>query len=82
MAIAILTLRNVFEQYDEVQIKISVDWICSLTPTVRIENVNAILSVIDKATNTEEVLSDNEIFTFDMAELQTYFEGDIWQVVC
>ena len=62
--------------------KVSADWICSLTPTVRIENVNAILSVIDKATNTEEVLSDNEIFTFDMAELQTYFEGDIWQVVC
>lgn len=37
--------------------KVSADWICSLSPTMRIENVNAILQEIDKCAVGEEVLS-------------------------
>lgn len=71
-------MDNLKEFLQKLDAKVSADWICSLTPTVRIENVNAILSAIDKAANVADVLSNNEIFTFDMVDLQTHFEGVIY----
>ena len=35
----------------------SADWICALSPTMRIENVNAVLQEIDKCDQGEAVLS-------------------------
>lgn len=37
--------------------KVSADWICALSPTARIENVNAILRDIEKSSTPEEVLA-------------------------
>lgn len=37
--------------------KVSADWICALSPTMRIENVNAVLQEIDKCDQGEAVLS-------------------------
>lgn len=41
--------------------KFSADWIISISPTTRIENVNAILKSIDSASTPEEVLSSDSL---------------------
>lgn len=45
--------------------KVSADWICSLQPTKRIENVNAVIKLIDKAN------SPNDIFTSTVFNVPT-----------
>lgn len=41
--------------------KISADWITALSPTARIENVNAILRVIEKSSSPAEILTSGEL---------------------
>lgn len=71
-------MDNLKEFLQKLDAKVSADWICSLTPTVRIENVNAILTVIDKAADATEVLSHGDVFMVDRSDLHSYFTGDIY----
>lgn len=57
--------------------KISADWIIALSPTARIENVNAILQEIEKSTNAKEVLQSNAL-KIDRAEFERILQGDLY----
>lgn len=57
--------------------KISADWIIALSPTERIENVNAILREIEKSKTPDEVLS-SPAMQINLSELKRVLEGDIY----
>lgn len=57
--------------------KFANDWLLGYTPSVRIENVNAITQTIDDAETTVDVLSDNSL-KIDTSELKDVFKGNIY----
>ena len=57
--------------------KFANDWLVGLTPTIRIENVNAIIQAIDDAENSSEVLK-NTCLSLDNKDLADVLEGHIY----
>lgn len=57
--------------------KVSADWIIGLSPTERIENVNAILREIEKSKTSDEILSSSAM-QINLSELKRVLEGDIY----
>lgn len=49
----------------QIACKTIADMVCGETPTKRIENMNKIMSEIDTAKNTGDILSNQQIFAFD-----------------
>lgn len=58
--------------------KFSADWICAVSPTNRIENVNAILKEIDKKNSIDDLFSSN-VFEINYADLERLLNLDIYQ---
>ncbi len=48
--------------------KLSADWIVGISPTIRIQNSNAIIQYIDDSKNAEEAL-DSKIYDIDVSDL-------------
>lgn len=57
--------------------KFANDWLVGVTPTTRIENVNAIIQAIDDAKNADEVLNDDSLL-LDEDDLKDAFAGNIY----
>jgi hypothetical protein len=55
--------------------KFVADWICQLTPTVRIQNTNIILKAIEKAITPSDVISRNDIFAYDREQVRRVLDG-------
>ena len=58
--------------------KFSSDWILSLTPTERIENVNSILKAIDSSTDFNKLIDNEDHFQIQFENLESCFNGDIY----
>lgn len=59
--------------------KFSGNWICGITPTIRLDSMNNILKKIDKAQNADEVLDDKFIFDVNREELRNSISGEIYK---
>ena len=57
--------------------KLSVDWITAATPTVRMENVNAILREIE-ASQDSAALLQSKTFTINKSDFERVINGDIY----
>lgn len=57
--------------------KLSADWITAATPTVRMENVNAILREIE-ASQDSAVLLQSKTFTINKSDFERVINGDIY----
>jgi uncharacterized protein with ParB-like and HNH nuclease domain len=57
--------------------KFANDWLLGYSPSIRIENVNAITQTIDDAQTSIDVLSDKSL-KIDLAELKDVFKGNIY----
>lgn len=57
--------------------KLSADWITAATPTVRMENVNAILREIE-ASQDSAVLLQSKAFTINKSDFERVINGDIY----
>ena len=57
--------------------KFASDWISSLTPTTRINNMNEIIKQINKSENTENLFQSN-VFSINSNEILTFLEGNIY----
>jgi hypothetical protein len=57
--------------------KFANDWLIGFTPTIRIENVNAIIQSIDDSSSTTDVLSHASL-KIDSKELKTVLGGNIY----
>ena len=73
----------IFEFLKKLDNKFSADWICRLTPTSRIENMNSIIAEIEKASNLEGDSNSEKInhlinadcFEYDYDELIEIIDG-------
>ncbi len=57
--------------------KFANDWLIGSSPTTRIENVNAIIQVVDDSTSSSDVLSSATL-SIDKSDLQGIFSGNIY----
>lgn len=57
--------------------KLSADWITAATPTVRMENVNAILREIEASQNSAALLQ-SKTFTINKSDFERVINGDIY----
>lgn len=57
--------------------KVSADWICALSPTMRIENVNAILQEIDKCNLGEDVLASSAL-EINISDFERIIKLDVY----
>jgi len=57
--------------------KFANDWLVGITPTIRIENVNAIIQVIDDSKKVEDVLMSNTL-ALSIKELSNVLSGNIY----
>lgn len=62
------------------EFKFAGDWICGITPTIRLDAMNEILKVIEKTTleNLQELFENNEIFKVDLENFNTILQGNIY----
>lgn len=62
------------------EFKFAGDWICGITPTIRLDAMNEILKVIEKTTseNLQELFENNEIFKVDLESFNTILQGNIY----
>ena len=58
--------------------KVSADWICSQTPTTRIENVNAVIKAIEAIDTTDELFSAT-VFDIKLSDLEPILQTDIYR---
>lgn len=57
--------------------KFANDWLIGVTPTIRIENVNAIIQVIDDSKKVEDVLMSKTL-TLNIKEISNVLSGNIY----
>ena len=69
---------RIFEFLKKLEHKVSTDWIIQLTPTQRIDNLNAILKEIEKHKTPDELLSNTELFIIDEIELKNRLSGNVY----
>lgn len=54
------------------------DMICGESPTKRIENMNKIMPVVERSSNTLDILSNSQIFSFDKDLFMHNIQSDIY----
>jgi len=82
----IAPLLNYYDRYKKANLidftkalehKFASDWLTGLTPTLRIENMNAIIQKIDESIDPTDVLHSNEL-KIDQEELKSVLKGEIY----
>ncbi len=69
--------NGLLEFLKQIDKKVSADWIVSLSPTQRIENVNAILQQIEKSGSKEEIFA-SDVFDVDIESFERIIKGNIY----
>lgn len=70
--------NNLLQFLKKLDNKASADWMTQLTPTMRIQNMNNILKVIDEANKPDKIISDANIFSIDYKTLKDRLNEDIY----
>ncbi|WP_339168055.1 DUF262 domain-containing protein [Paenibacillus sp. FSL R5-0341] len=65
----------------KLEYKFTGDWVCGISPTVRLDAMNNILKEIDKTNenNLNDLLNHRKLFYVDPEELRTNIEGSIYK---
>lgn len=63
----------------KLEYKFSSDWICGITPTVRLDNMNVILKSIDNAKAPRDVLNNSRLFKVDKNDLRVNIEEEVYK---
>lgn len=59
--------------------KFAGDWICGVTPTIRLDAMNNILKKIDAVKDTDDIFNDKDIFKVDIIELRNAINGNVYK---
>lgn len=70
--------ENLVEFTKLVACKAIADMICGESPTKRIENMNKIMPVVERSSNTLDILSNSQIFSFDKDLFMHNIQSDIY----
>lgn len=65
----------------KLEYKFTGDWVCGISPTVRLDAMNTILKEIDKTAenNLNDLLNHKKLFHVDVEELKNNIEGGIYK---
>ena len=69
---------NLIEFLEKLEYKFSTDWILQKYPTERIENMNKILKSINSASNSGDVIIDNDLFYVDNDSLANILDQNVY----
>lgn len=69
---------NLVEFLEKLEYKFSTDWILQKYPTERIENMNKILKSINSASNSGDVIIDNDLFYVDNDSLANILDQNVY----
>lgn len=70
--------KKLLDFLERLEFKFSSDWILQKNPTDRIENMNKILKAIEKSSNCEDVINNEEIFQVEKEELRYILNLDVY----
>lgn len=59
--------------------KFTGDWICGVTPTIRLDAMNNILKKIDIVKDSDEIFNDKDVFKVDVVELRNSISGNVYK---
>lgn len=59
--------------------KFACDWICGVTPTIRLDAMNNILKKIDAVKDADDIFNDNDVFKVDIIELRNAISGNVYK---
>ena len=65
----------------KLEYKFTGDWVCGVTPTIRLDAMNSILKAIDSTDleNIDDLLNNDELFKIDQEEFKRSIEGNIYK---
>lgn len=74
-------LNRIDEFLINLEYKFTGDWVCGITPTIRLDAMNDILKTIDitNVNNIDNLISDKELFQVDVNEFKKNIEGNIYK---
>lgn len=70
--------RNINEFLYKLEFKYTGDWVCGITPTLRLYAVNNILAAIDNAKDSIQVIEADKLYQIDEAEFKFNLNLDIY----
>ncbi|WP_434793582.1 hypothetical protein TPDSL_34610 [Terrisporobacter petrolearius] len=59
--------------------KFAGDWICGVTPTIRLDAMNNILKKIDAVKDADDIFNDKDVFKVDIIELRNAINGNVYK---
>lgn len=59
--------------------KFAGDWICGVTPTIRLDAMNNILKKIDAVKDADNIFNDKDVFKVDIIELRNAINGNVYK---
>lgn len=65
----------------KLEYKFTGDWVCGITPTIRLDAMNSILKMIDQtpADQPDQLLANDQLFTIDVEEFTRTIDGNIYK---
>lgn len=72
-----------YDRLDEfllnLEYKFAGDWICGITPTLRLDAMNEIIKTIDKVDQLDDLFSNTSIFAVDKKEMERVIDGNVYK---
>ncbi|WP_414733913.1 DUF262 domain-containing protein [Acetobacterium carbinolicum] len=69
---------NLYNFASKLEYKFTGDWVCGITPTLRLEAMNDILKAIHAANDPQEVINNGNLFEFDISDFKRSLSSDIY----
>lgn len=73
--------KQLDEFLKKLEYKFTGDWVCGITPTIRLDAMNSILKAIDQTSPSQldDLLHNDELFEIDVEEFKRTIQGNIYK---
>ncbi len=65
---------HLVEFLKKIEYKYTSDWVCGITPTLRLESMNKVLRAIENSTTASEVINNTDLFSHDQ-KMEDHFKS-------
>ncbi len=70
--------HKIYEFLRKLEYKFTADWVCGITPTLRLDAMNTILKAIEQASNATEVINNCNLYSFNLLDYEANLNQDIY----
>ncbi|QQE75003.1 DUF262 domain-containing protein [Brevibacillus composti] len=73
--------KQLEEFLKKLEYKFTGDWVCGITPTIRLDAMNSILKMIDQTPQSQldNLLNNSQLFEIDLEEFKRNIQGNIYK---